>query len=242
MWWAIFTIIPMMTLKVRGKSVGVPKGERMLTVGFRQLVSTLKDAKNYPKTLFFLLAYLCYNEGVQVVIVSAALFGDELGFDISVITSVILMVQFVAFLGAMVFNYIAKKVGNKNAILLSLIIWTISVWYGYQFTYSVAQFYMLAASIALVLGGTQALSRSLYSQVIPPGKEAEYFSLYEISDRGTSLIGPVLFGLTLQYTGSFRAALLSLIVFFVIGFILLLKADVKGAIKASGNELPSNFK
>ncbi len=242
MWWAIFTIIPMITLKVRGSSVGIPKGERMLTVGFKQLVSTVKDAKKYPKTMYFLLAYLCYNEGVQVVIVSAALFGDELGFGTAVNINVILMVQFVAFLGAMIFSKIAKKVGNKNAILLSLIIWTVSVWYGYQFTYSVAQFYTLAASIALVLGGTQALSRSLYSQVIPPGKEAEYFSLYEISDRGTSLIGPFLFGLTLQYTGSFRAALLSLIVFFIIGFVLLLKADIKGAIRASGNELPTNLK
>jgi UMF1 family MFS transporter len=227
-WWAVFTIIPMLTLKTRKSSVSIPKGDSIISTGFKQLKNTLKDSLNYPKTIYFLGAYLCYNEGVQVVIVSSAQFGeDELGLSITTLTTVILMVQFVAFFGALLFNYIAKVLDTKKAILISLVIWTGGVFYAFLFLYGEVGFYILGAIFALVLGGTQALSRSLYSTLIPLGKEAEYYSLYEVSDRGTSLIGPLLFGIALQYTGSFRIALLSLCVFFIIGFIMLLKANIK---------------
>lgn len=231
-WWAVFTIIPMLTLKIRKPLVKIPEGNNILNVGFKQLKKTINEAKNYPKTIFFLLAYLCYNEGVQVVIVSSAQFGeDELGLTIATLTSVILMVQFVAFFGSLIFNYIAKLFGTKKAILISLIIWTAAVLYAFTYLNSELGFYALGFAIAIVLGGTQALSRSLYSQLIPIGKEAEYFSLYEVSDRGTSLIGPLLFGLTLQFTGSFRIAIVSLAIFFIVGFILLLKLNLSEAIQ-----------
>jgi MFS transporter, UMF1 family len=234
-WWAVFAIIPMMTLKIRRPITQIPSGQSFISTGFRQLKNTIGDAVNYPKTLFFLGAYLCYNEGVQVVIVSSAQFGeDELGLSLATLTTVILMVQFVAFFGALFFNYLAKLFNTKNAILISLVIWTGAVFYAFQFLYDVTGFYILGAILALVLGGTQALSRSLYSNLIPYGKEAEYFSLYEVSDRGTSLIGPLLFGLALQFTGSFRIALLSICVFFVIGFIMLLKVNVPQAMKEAG--------
>ena len=224
LWWALFTIVPMLTLKVRKPFVNVPAGQNVVTVGYNQLKKTLKDTVNYPKTLMFLVAYLCYNEGVQVVIVSASQFGDdELGLSIGTLTSVFVMVQFVAFFGALLFNLISNKFQAKNTILFSLIIWTITVLYAFLFLDSITGYYILAAIIALVLGGTQALSRSMYSNLIPDGKEAEYFSLYEVSDRGTSLFGPLIFGLALQFTGSFRVALLSICMFFVIGFILLLR-------------------
>ena len=237
-WWAVFTIIPMMTLKIRKPLIKIPDGNNILNVGFKQLRKTLNEAKNYPKTIFFLVAYLCYNEGVQVVIVSSAQFGeDELGLSITTLTTVILMVQFVAFFGSLLFNYISKLQGTKKSILLSLIIWTGAVFYAFAFLHSELGFYALGATIALVLGGTQALSRSLYSQLIPYGKEAEYFSLYEVSDRGTSLIGPLLFGLTLQFTGSFRIAIVSLAIFFIIGFILLFKLNVSEAKKEAKIEI-----
>ncbi|ROL62341.1 MFS transporter [Bacteroidetes/Chlorobi group bacterium ChocPot_Mid] len=227
LWWAIFTIIPMLTLKVRKPIINIPNGESVLTVGFNQLKETLKDSVNYPKTLMFLFAYLCYNEGVQVVIVSASQFGDdELGLSLGTLTMVFVIVQFVAFFGALTFNQIAKKINAKNTIMISLVIWTLSVLYAFLFLYDEFGYYLLAIVIALVLGGTQALSRSLYSNLIPIGKEAEYFSLYEVSDRGTSLIGPLVFGLALQFTGSFRIALLSICVFFVIGFLLLIRVKI----------------
>lgn len=233
-WWAVFTILPMIFLRVRKAHKPLPKNERFLTFGFRQFFRTLNDAKHYPKTFIFLLAFFFYNDGVQAVIISAAKFGNvELGLGMSTLTQVILMVQFMAFFGALLFNYLAKLLNTKNAILLSLVIWIAAVLYAYVFLHDVTGFYILGASIAIVLGGTQALSRSLYSKMIPLGKEAEYFSLYEISEKGTSMLGPLMFGLTLQFTGSYRLAILSLAVFFVIGMILLLTLNVKNAIEES---------
>jgi UMF1 family MFS transporter len=105
----------------------------------------------------------------------------------------------------------------------------------------VAQFYALAAVIGLVQGGTQALSRSLFSHLIPAGREAEYYSFYEISDRGTSWLGPLAFGLTYQLTGSYRYAIISLVVFFVAGFLLLLRLPMRRAVLAAGNTPPERL-
>jgi UMF1 family MFS transporter len=221
-WWAIFTILPLITIKSRRPLQSLPKGENYIGFGFKQLVHTIKTAKNYPKTLLFLCAYMLYNDGVQSVITISSEFGqEEIGLGLSTLTSVILMVQFVAFGGSLLFKYISNKVGSKNAIMISLVIWTSAVLFAYIFLKTEFHFYILGFVIAIVLGGTQALSRSLYSQLIPTGSEAEYFSLYEVSERGTSWLGPFVFGLSLQLTNSYRTAILSLIVFFVLGFILL---------------------
>jgi UMF1 family MFS transporter len=128
------------------------------------------------------------------------------------------------------FNRIARRLGTKNAIVLSLLIWASVTIYAYGFLFTGTQFWVLGAVIALVLGGSQALSRSLFSQMIPRGREAEFFSFYEISERGTSWMGPFVFGLVNQLTGSMRLGILSLIVFFVIGLILLISANVPKAI------------
>jgi UMF1 family MFS transporter len=133
------------------------------------------------------------------------------------------------------FSQIAKAIGTKPAIIVSLLIWTgalISVYFSIRTT---AQFFIMAAVIAIVLGGTQALSRSLFSQLIPKGKEAEYFSLYEISDKGTSWLAPLFFGLALQFTGSYRIAIVSLIAFFAAGLAILLRIDVPRAVAEAGS-------
>lgn len=237
-WWLIFSLIPYLILKNPEivNKIGLKKAVKN---SFSQIVRTIKDAKNYPHTLHFLIAYLIFNDGVQAVIVVSAQFGQEaLKLDISTLTTVILMVQFVAFFGAKLFNFIAEKINSKNALVLSLIIWSAVTIYAYGFLDSLIGFYAMAFVVGLVLGGTQALSRSLFSLMLPLGKSAEYFSLYEISERGTSWMGPLLFGLSLQFTGSYHFAILSLIVFFVLGLALLLKFDVKSAIVDSGNKLP----
>jgi UMF1 family MFS transporter len=99
----------------------------------------------------------------------------------------------------------------------------------------VVTFLLAGVAIAIVLGGTQALSRSLYSHMIPRGREAEYFSVYEIADRGTSWLGTFLFGLALQFSDSYRLAIISLLVFFVLGFALLARTPVRAAIAEAGN-------
>ncbi|RRR68161.1 MAG: MFS transporter [Candidatus Viridilinea halotolerans] len=241
MWWAIFALIPLATLRTRGTVRKLPPGERYLTVGFKQLAHTFKQMRNYPHTLLFLLAYLLYNDGIQAVIALSALFGaEELGLPQSVLIPSILMVQFVAFGGALLFGWMAQRIGAKRAILISLVIWTLVVIYGYFMPAGVpAQFFLLAAVIAVVLGGSQALSRSLFSQMIPEGQEAEYFSIYEIGERGTSWLAPLFFGLAYQLTASYRIALVSLMVFFIAGLLILLTVNVQRAIEEAGNRVPA---
>jgi UMF1 family MFS transporter len=229
-WWGLFTIIPLLTLRARQPARTMPRGASYLTVGFRQLRGTIGTVIMRPQTLLFLSAYLLYNDGIQSVITLSTEFGqEELKLSLSTLSMVILMVQFVAFFGSIFFNYIARAVGTQRAILISLLIWTGALVYTYGLLRTEAQFFALAAVIAVVLGGSQALSRSLFSLMIPKGREAEYFSLYEISERGTSWLGPLLFGLSLQFTGSYRIALLSLVVFFLAGMVLLVRLDVRKA-------------
>ena len=230
LWWAGFTLIPLARLRNRGIPQELPPGENIISVGFHQFLHTVKDLRNYPQTMLFLIAYLIYNDAVQTVISLAGQFGsDELKMPMSKLTMAILMVQFVAFLGAMLFNFIASRVGTQKAILVALVIWALTLGYIFIAVKTHEEFFIMSFIVGLVMGGSQALSRSLFSLMIPVGKEAEYFSVYEISDKGTSWLGPLVFALALQTTGSYRSAILSLVVFFVIGFILLSRVDVKQA-------------
>ncbi len=237
-WWALFTLIPMTTLRRRDPIKRLPEGERIVMVGFKQLRQTFGKIGNHPQTLLFLSAYLLYNDGIQTVITLASQFGQEaLGIPISTLTGVILMVQFVAFGGALLFDRVAQMLGTKKALLIALVIWTAVLIDAYFFLQTPMEFYLLAAIIAVVMGGSQALSRSLYSQMIPRGQEAEYFSLYEMSDRGTSWLGPLFFGLALQFTGSYHLALSSLVIFFLAGLALLWRVDFRRAALEAGNPM-----
>ncbi len=241
-WWAVFTPISLATLRRRQPIRSLRPGEGYLTTGFKQLRHTLSKVRGYPQTLLFLVAYLLYNDGIQAVINLSSQFGqEELGLPISTLTEVILMVQFVAFFGSILFNYVAAAVGTKRAILISLLIWTGTLVYAYGFLRTALHFFILGAVIAVVLGGSQALSRSVYSLMIPKGQEAEYFSLYEVSDRGTSWLGPLLFGLALQFTGSYRIAILSLVIFFILGLALLIRVNIRRAAIEAGNEAPARI-
>lgn len=232
-WWAIFTIIPLIKIrKYKNISNEAIKPIHLISNGFKQFFHTFKKAKNYPKTLLFLLAYLLYNDGVQAVIALSAQFGqEELGLEMSFLTAVILVVQFVAFGGSLFFNFLAEKLNTKISLIISLVIWIGAIVFAYGFMFGSTQFMILGAVIGFVLGGTQALSRSLFSKMIPKGEEAEYFSFYEIGDRGTSWLAPLFFGLVFQFTGSYRLAILSLIAFFVVGLIILVKVNIEKAIE-----------
>lgn len=242
LWWAVFTLVPLVTLNSPQAVKTLPPGEHLLGSSLRQLQRTLRDIRRYPQTFLFLAAYLLYNDGIQTVIALSSQFGqEELGLPIATLTTVILMVQFIAFFGAILFERVARRITTKRAVALSLVIWCATLIYAYAFLHTERQFFLLAAVIALVLGGSQALSRSLYSLMIPKGREAEYFSLYEISERGTSWIGPLLFGLALQFTGSYRIALFSLIVFFVSGLFVFSQVKFKKGVLDAGNEAPEGL-
>ena len=234
-WWAIFSVIPLAAMRNRppGRRHGLGEG---LLDSFREFAVTLRDMRHYPQTLRFLVAYLLYNDAVQAVIALASQFGsEELKMPMADLTEVILMVQFVAFFGSFLFDWIAKAIGAKAAVIVSLLIWTGVLVSMYVSVRTERQFFVVAAIVAIVLGGTQALSRSLFSQMIPKGREAEYFGVYEISDKGTSWMCPLLFGLALQFTGNYRLAILSLITFFAAGLLVLLTVNVReAAVEAVG--------
>ncbi|MCX6153105.1 MAG: MFS transporter [Candidatus Kapabacteria bacterium] len=219
-WWGLFSLIPMKFLRKSESSNSATLN--IISVGYKQLSLTFKDMLRYKSTLLFLIAYLLYNDGVQSVIVIASQFGkDELGIEISTLTQIILMVQFVGFLGSYLFNYLAKLMKTKTVILINLLIWSVAIFYAYMFLKDTAGFWLLSFVIGLVLGGIQALSRSLFSNLIPTGKTSEYFAFYEISDKGTSWLGPLIFGLSLQLSGSYRIAILSLLILLISGAVIL---------------------
>jgi UMF1 family MFS transporter len=212
----------------------------LLTEGFRQLWGTVKGMRAYPLTLLFLLAYLVYSDGIATVVALSALYGSEqLGLSSNILVVTILVVQFVAFGGAVAAGRIAVRFGARRTVLASLLLWSLVVTAAYFLpAREVLPFLLLGVAIGVVLGGSQALSRSLFSQLIPKGKEGEYFGVYEITDKSTSWLGPLLFGLAYGLTESYRVAIVSVVLFFAVGFVLLAVVPMRRAIIAAGNTPP----
>jgi len=244
-WWGGFAVITLFLLKRRAPLRSAPEGKSFFSAGIGELIGTFRELWHLPHTLRFLAAYLLYNDGIQTVIAMAALFlGQELfvarGMEVDkkVLFIAFFIAQFVAFVGSLTFERIAHFTSTKTAIITSLVIWSGVVIYGYAFLHNVTEAYVMSGAIGFVLGGSQALSRSLFSQMIPAGREAAFFGIYAISERGTSWLGPVVFGLVAQLTDSYRPAILALIVFFVLGCAILFFVDVDKAIHDAGNATP----
>lgn len=241
-WWGLWTFVPYFGIK---NSAEAPKSDAQLIAlgksSFKQLRNTLVELKRFPETKKFLIAYLFYNDGVQTVIYAAAIYGEfALGLKTSNLITAIVIVQIVAISGALVTGKLAGRIGARNTVRNSLIIWIAVILGGYFLPAGDATlFFLLAAAIGFVLGGTQALSRSLFSQLVPAQREAEYFALYQACERGTSWLGTLLFALTYQFTGDYRNAIIVLIAFFVLGGGLLHKVDIRKGITDAGNQVPN---
>jgi MFS transporter, UMF1 family len=239
-WWAVFTLVPLRWLREHpAAEAGAARGN-VLTDGFRQLGSTIRSLRAYPLTLFFLGAYLIYNDGIQTVIALASQFGtEELHLQQSALIVTILIVQFLAFGGALLLGAVAQRIGARKTVLIALAGWLGVVLAAFWLPEGEpVPFMLLGVAIGVVMGGSQALSRSLFSQLIPDGREGEYYGFYEISDKGTSWLGPLAFGLVFQLTASYRIGLVSLVVFFIVGGILLAMVPMRRAIVAAGNTPP----
>ena len=246
-WWGVFGAISFYLLKTRKADKEVPDNKNLLTVGFSEIWQTLKELRRLRYTMLFLIAYLFYNDGIQtVILMSSSFLSQELftqaertaNLDKAFLIQIFIVAQVCALIGAIVFERIARFIGTKKTIILSLIIWCGIVIFAYKILQTKEQAYIMGAFIGLVLGSAQALSRSLYSQMIPVGRESSFFGLYEISEKGTSWMGQILFTIIISATGSFRQAILGLIVFFVVGSVILLFTDTTRAIHEAGNLTP----
>ncbi|WP_018680862.1 MFS transporter [Actinokineospora enzanensis] len=242
LWWAGFTLIPLRRLPsvTARRADAEPVTGSVLSAGFRELGATLREARAFPLTLAFLGTYLIYTDGISTVANVSAQYGrEELKFEADVLITTILIVQFVAFLGGVLHGLVARRIGAKKTIMISLAVWVVVIGSAYFVQAGQQlQFYALAGGIGLVLGGTNALSRSLFSHMVPVGKEAQYFSVYEMGERATSWMGPALFAFMAGATGSYRYAIISLVIFFAVGLTLMYFVPVRRAIAAAGNPEP----
>ncbi|HEY3409775.1 MAG TPA: MFS transporter, partial [Propionicimonas sp.] len=237
LWWGIFTIIPVVGLRKLPRSV--PPQVKAKNP-FTQLGDTFRDMRNYPQTVLFLLAFLFFNDGIQTVIVQSSLYASaELGMQTQQVLITFLLTQIVAFGGALLFGRVAAIIGAKKTVIGGIAIWLVVVVVGFVLPAgSFVALLGLGAAIGLVMGGTQALARSMYSQLVPLGRESEYFSFYQAMERGTSWLGTLTFGLVFQFTQSYRLALVALAVFFLVGGVLLTRVDMRKGITDAGNALP----
>jgi UMF1 family MFS transporter len=245
LWWGGFAAFTFTRLKRRGEKREIPGGKNILSVAFGEIAQTFREFIHLRYTLLFLVAYLFYNDGIQTVIYQASVFIEQelfiakgLPSDPIFLVLLFLETQIVAFVGALFWERVSRKIGAKNTILVSLAWWAGIVIFAYGFLHDKSQAWYLGGAIGFVIGGTQSLSRSLYSQMIPNGREASFFSFYEISEKGTSWMGLLIFSIVVANTGSYRHAILALIVFFVVGGLLLAINPVKKAIHEAGQHTP----
>ena len=247
LWWGVFAAISLYLIRSRDAAKAVPSDKNLVTVGFHELWQTMRELRRLRYTTLFLVAYLFYNDGIQTVILQSSVFLSQELFtqaerdakaDQTFLIVIFIIAQLSAFLGALIFERISRRLGAKQTILLSLAIWCGIVIYAYGFLGSRTQAYIMGAAIGMVLGAAQALSRSLFSQMIPAGRESSFFGLYEISEKGTSWMGQLMFTIIVGATGSFRHAILGLIFFFIAGSVLLLFTDTTRAIHEAGNLTP----
>lgn len=238
LWWGIFALITFALIKPRRANHQKPRNKPLLIIGFTELWKTVKELKNLRYTSLFLLAYLFYNDGIQTVILNSSVFLSQELFDEegrktnqSFLIGIFFVAQVAALAGSLVFERVSRILGAKRTILVCLSIWCAVVIYAYGFLTTTYQAWIMSVFIGLVLGSTQALSRSLYSQMIPIGKESSFFGLYEISEKGTSWIGQLVFAAVVNFTGSYRQAILALIFFFFTGGLILLFTNISKGIE-----------
>lgn len=235
-WWLVFTLPLLLRVKEPPRKMQVgEEGFSALQASFSRLSQTFKEIRRYRDLSFALLAFWVYSNGIGTIIIMATAYGSELGFSQTTLIGTLLMVQFLAAPFAFFFGWLAKKIGTKKSIYISLIIYTLIAIAGY-FLYHEWQFWVLGAAVATVQGGSQALSRSLIGKMMPKSKSAEFFGFFSVSEKFATIIGPALFGVVSTIMGESRLSIVSLIIFFALGIFLLTKVNVENGIRVAQEE------
>jgi MFS transporter, UMF1 family len=225
-WWAVFTI-PLLR-QVPEPAAEIAPGEVVEKSTFifalNRIRRTFQELRSYRNAFLLLIAYLIYGDGIGTIIRMASIYGAELGIDGGHMIGAIVMVQFVGVPFSFLFGSLAGFIGTKRAIFLGLLVYTGVTVVGYFMT-SALHFWILAFMVGTVQGGTQALSRSLFSSMIPAYKSGELFGFYGVMDKFAGMIGPSVMGFVAAFTGSSRLGILSILIFFVVGAALLWVVD-----------------
>lgn len=227
LWWAVFTI-PIIVF-LHDKSSAIHKPESFLDAaghGLHEVTTTLRHVRNFRVLAIFLVAFLMYNDGVQTMISQASVFAIQvLEMGAAELAQVILMIQFIALPAAIIVGWISDRFGQMKTLLTCLVIWTLISLCAY-FVTTRTQFWIMAAVAALVMGGTQTVSRAIMGLMTPKQHTAEFFGFFGLSGRATSMLGPILFSTILAGTRSPHLAITSLVVFFVVGLAIVMSVDV----------------
>ena len=234
-WWAVFSIPIFRNVSEPPAIIARDESLNPVLAGYQRLKRTFRDVRKFKELIKFLVAFWLYNDGIGTIIIMAVIFGAEIGIGRVHLVGAILMVQFLGIPFTLLFGRLPKKLGTKNSILLALGIYTIIAILGY-FLQKPLHFWLLALLVSMVQGGSQALSRSMYGSMTPPSKSAELFGFYNVSSKFAGIIGPALFGIVGQLTGSSRLSIISVIFFFFSGALVLTKVDHTQGIKAAMSE------
>ncbi len=222
-WWAVFTVPLLLWLKER--HVAGPPVTGPFLAGLQQLRSTVRSLGSERNLLWFLAAYWLYIDGVYTIIKMAVDYGLSQGLSTTDVTGAILLTNFLGFPAALAFGVLGDRIGPRPAIFLALSVYIVATVLAVFLT-TALEFYALAATIGLVQGGVQSLSRSLYARLIPPSKSGEYFGFYNMLGKFSSILGPVMAGTVALVSGSQRVAILSIVVLFISGLWLLTRVQV----------------
>ncbi|MFQ5794968.1 MAG: MFS transporter [Candidatus Bipolaricaulia bacterium] len=239
LWWAGFTLVALKHLKEAETTEKMPeeykskaKWRAYTAIGLTRTFKTFKKIARFKHLLIFLIAFMIYNDGIGTVIIMATIFGkEELQLSTTTLMVTLLIVQFVASVGALLFGKLAGHIGTKYAVMVSLVLWSGVVTYAY-FMHTATEYLILGVIVGIVLGGSQALSRSFYGSMIPEEASAEFYGFYSVFSKFSAIWGPVAFAVIRQVTGTARLSIISLIVFFIVGLILLYFVDEEQAREA----------
>jgi MFS transporter, UMF1 family len=235
-WWFVFTLPLLRTVKEPPRHIQArEEGGNPILVSFRRLASTFRAIRRYRELFIFLIAFWLYNDGIGTIIKMATIYGAEIGIGQTTLIGTLLMVQFVGIPFTFAFGWLARRIGTKNSIYLALVVYTIIAIFGY-FLKEAWQFWALGFAVATVQGGSQALSRSLFGRLAPKSKSAEFYGFFSVSEKFAGIAGPFLFGLVGQLMGNSRLAIISLVVFFIIGAALLSMVNEKEGIRVADEE------
>jgi len=228
-WWLLFSIPTFLWVRERAPRQHKPPGQSYYQVGKARLMQTFKAVRRFRELWKFLLAYFLFNDGIEMVIIMAAIFGDQvLHMGSGQLIIFFLMVQGVAFFGALGFGELVDRIGNKLTLIITIVVWTGIVLWAYfigWWTDPIKEYYVLGVLVGLVMGGSQSAARSMQASLVPIQNSAEFFSFFAISGKFASVLGPITFGLATMITGSLRSGILILIIFFLTGMGMLMTVN-----------------